>query len=100
MAWWTICFLAILATIVSKSYFTTAVNRLRQSLARRQREALVLKGSLRDTRQAHQLLLRSCREKEVAVKQLQTQIATFLSSIETAKAQRDEDPLTKQPRES
>lgn len=91
MAWWAICFLAILATIICKFYFTTAVNRLRQSLVRRQREALVLKGQLGDTRQEHQQLLRSNREKEVATKRVQSQIATLQKNIEAARLEEKDD---------
>jgi chromosome segregation ATPase len=86
MAWWAIFFVAILSTIIGKFYFTTACNRLRQSLVRRQREALELKGVLADTRQEHQLLLRACREKEVGIKRLQSQIATLQGNIERVEA--------------
>ena len=85
MAWWAISFLAILGTIICKFYFTTAANRLRQTLVRRQREALELKGMLGDTRQEHQLALRSCREKEAAIKRLQTHMAELEGKVEAAR---------------
>ena len=89
MAWWAIFFVAILSTVIGKFYFTTACNRLRQSLVRRQREALELKGILADTRQEHQLLLRACREKEVGTKRLQGQIATLQGNIERIESERE-----------
>jgi hypothetical protein len=98
MAWWAVCFLAILSTIICKFYFTTACNRLRRALARRQREALELKGVLGDTRQQHQNLLRACREKEVAIKRLQSQIGTLQGKVGQARADAKPDDGEKRPR--
>ena len=51
MIWWIICFAATILTIFAKWYFTTASERLRQTLLREQRLALELKGELSDLRQ-------------------------------------------------
>ena len=70
MVWWISCFAATVGTIVAKWYFTTAIERLRQSLLREQREALSLKGRSR-----------LIREREVDIKRLKTTIASHQGEI-------------------
>ena len=70
MVWWISCFAATVGTIVAKWYFTTAIERLRQSLLREQREALSLKGRSR-----------LIREREVDIKRLKTTIASHQREI-------------------
>ena len=70
MVWWISCFAATVGTIVAKWYFTTAIERLRQSLLREQREALSLKGRSR-----------LIREREVDIKRLKTTIASLQGEI-------------------
>ena len=81
MIWWITCFAATVITIVAKWYFTNSIERLRQTLLREQREALVLKGELGDMRQDQRGKNRLCREKEAEIKRLKSSIAQVQGEI-------------------
>jgi len=81
MVWWISCFAATVGTIVAKWYFTTAIERLRQSLLREQREALSLKGELSDLRADQKRRSRLIREREVDSKRLKSAIASLQGEI-------------------
>ena len=81
MIWYVTCFIATVVTIGAKWYFTTAVERLRQSLLREQREALVLKGELTDLRQDQRGQGRLVREREAEIKRLKSSIAQLQGEI-------------------
>lgn len=81
MIWWVTCFVATVVTIFSKWYFTTSVERLRQSLLREQREALSLTGELTDLRQDQRGKSRLVREREADIKRLKTSIANLQGEI-------------------
>ena len=75
MAWWIICFGAAFLVIVSKSYFSNAVSRLRQNLSRQQREILELKGVLTDARENYQHLIRQAKIKTVDISRIKKRMA-------------------------
>jgi hypothetical protein len=82
MIWYVTCFIATVVTIVGKWYFTTAIERLRQSLLREQREALSLKGELTDLRQDQRGKSRLVRERrEADIKRLKSSIAQLQGEI-------------------
>jgi septal ring factor EnvC (AmiA/AmiB activator) len=81
MIWWVTCFVATVVTIVAKWYFTTAVERLRQTLLHEQREALSLKGELSDLRQDQRGKGRLVRESEADIKRLKSSIAQLQGEI-------------------
>ena len=81
MIWWITCFIATVVTIVSKWYFTTSIERLRQSHLREQREALALKGELTDLRQDQRGKSRLVREREAEIKRLKSSIAQLQGEI-------------------
>ena len=81
MIWWIVCFVATVVTIVAKWYFTTSVERLRQTLLREQREALVLKGELSDLRQDQRGQSRLVREREAEIKRLKSSISQLQGEI-------------------
>ena len=85
MVWWVICFAAVVVTLGAKFYFTTAIERLRRTLSRQQRETLELKGALADTRQDHQQANRLIREKAASTKRLKSQIAQMQGQIKSLK---------------
>jgi hypothetical protein len=92
MVWWIICFGAALLVIVSKSYFSNAVSRLRQNLSRQQRETLELKGALTDARENHQNLIRLAKLRTVDISRVKKRMADQQSKIrnyESAKARED-----------
>jgi chromosome segregation ATPase len=66
---------------VAKWYFTTAIERLRQSLLREQREALSLKGELSDLRADQKGRSRLIRDREADIKRLKSAIATLQGEI-------------------
>ncbi|MCZ6634705.1 MAG: hypothetical protein O7G87_14975 [bacterium] len=93
MTWWIICVSAALLIIISKSYFSNAISRLRQNLSRQQRETLELKGLLTDAREVHQNLLRQAKLRTADISRAKKRIADQQVEIrryESAKAQEDE----------
>ncbi|HAA78160.1 TPA: hypothetical protein DCE37_23940 [Candidatus Latescibacteria bacterium] len=81
MLWWVTCFVATGVAIVAKWYFTTTIERLRQSLLREQLEALALKGELTDLRQDQRSKSRLVREREAEIKRLKSSIAKLQGEI-------------------
>ena len=81
MLWWVTCFVATGVAIVAKWYFTTTIERLRQSLLREQLEALALKGELTDRRQDQRSKSRLVREREAEIKRLKSSIAKLQGEI-------------------
>ena len=81
MLWWVTCFVATGVTLVAKWYFTTTIERLRQSLLREQLEALALKGELTDLRQDQRSKSRLVREREAEIKRLKSSIAKLQGEI-------------------
>ena len=81
MVWWITCFVATVVTIVAKWYFSTAIERLRQTLSHEQREALALKGELIDLRQVQSGKGRLVREREADIKRLKSAIAKLEGEI-------------------
>lgn len=82
MVWWISCFAATVGTIVAKWYFTTSIERLRQSLGREQREALSLKGELSDLRANQKGRSRLVRDREADIKRQKSAIATLQGEIQ------------------
>ncbi len=82
MVWWISCFAATVGTIVAKWYFTTSIERLRQSLHREQREALSLKGELSDLRANQKGRSRLVRDREADIKRQKSAIATLRGDIQ------------------
>jgi chromosome segregation ATPase len=82
MVWWISCFAATVGTIVAKWYFTTSIERLRQSLRREQREALSLKGELSDLRANQKGRSRLVRDREADIKRQKSAIATLQGEIQ------------------
>lgn len=75
MAWWIICFMATLITIGIKWYFATGLARMRQTLSRQQREAIELKGSVQDMRQAYTDAIKQVKSREADIVRLKKRIA-------------------------
>lgn len=93
MALWIVCFAATLVTLGAKFYFTRAIDRMRQNLARNQREALEMKGVLTDSRQSHQLAIRRCKEKAATIKRLRSEIIDMENKIKYLRHRKDEEGL-------
>ncbi len=85
MVWWVICFAVVVVTLGAKFYLTTAVDRLRQTLSRQQRETLELKGALTDARQDHQQANRLAKDKAATIKRFKSQIAQMQGEIKSLK---------------
>jgi peptidoglycan hydrolase CwlO-like protein len=81
MIWWIVCFAATVRSIVAKLYFTTAIERLRQSLLHEQRETLAVKDELSDLRADQKSKSRLMREREAEIKRLKCNIANLQGEL-------------------
>ncbi len=81
MVWWITFFAATVLTIGAKYYFTTSIERLRQSLLREQRETLMMKGELKDLRTDQRVKSRLVHERKTEIKWLKSAIANLQDEI-------------------
>jgi hypothetical protein len=81
MVWWIVCFAATVGSIVAKLYFTTAIEQLRQSVLREQREALAMKDELSDLRADQKGKSQLVRERETEIKRFKSNIANLQGEL-------------------
>ena len=86
MAWWIIFIMAAIVTVLTKGYTSLMLERLRNELSLKSREARNAKGRLVDARQTQENVVNENRGKEVLLSRLKRDVGELKEKVASLQA--------------